>query len=250
MKIAVISDIHGNVAALEAVLADIEARGVDLIVNLGDILSGALQPCETADRLMSLNLPTIRGNHERQVLSGQVQKMGPSDRRAHETIHPAQRRWLESLPTSLELDDVFLVHGTPASDLEYFLETVTEEGCRAATMSEVVSRVGSTTASLIVCGHTHVPRTVRLDDGRLIVNPGSVGLQAYYDERPFFHVIATGTPHAKYAITTRENGHWMSEHISVNYEWDIAAAMAEANGRPDWVLPQKTGRCEPVIATS
>lgn len=120
----------------------------------------------------------------------------------------------------------------------------------AATMSGVVSRAGSTTASLIVCGHTYVPRTVRHDDGRLIVNPGSVGLQAYYDERPFFHVMATGTPHAKYAITTRENGHWMSEHISVNYEWDIATAMAEANDRPDWVLPLKTGRCEPVIATS
>ncbi len=50
MKIAAISDIHGNLAALDAVLADIEARGVDLIVKLGDMLSGALQPCETADR--------------------------------------------------------------------------------------------------------------------------------------------------------------------------------------------------------
>ncbi|EGF30427.1 hypothetical protein IMCC9480_1463 [Oxalobacteraceae bacterium IMCC9480] len=63
-------------------------------------------------------------------------------------------------------------------------------------------------------------------------------------------MMATGTPHAKYAITTKENGHWMSGHISVEYEWDIAAAMAEANGRPDWVLPLKIGRCEPVIATS
>ncbi len=249
MKIAVISDIHGNLAALEAVLADIEARGVDLIVNLGDILSGALQPRETADRLMALNLPTIRGNHERQVLSGQVHKMGPSDRRAYETIRPDQRQWLESLPELLELDDVLLVHGTPGSDLEYFLETVTEKGCRAATMEEVVSRAGSTTASLIVCGHTHLPRTVRLDDGRLIVNPGSVGLQAYDDERPFHHVMATGTPHAKYAITTRLNGHWMSEHISVTYKWDTAAAMAEANGRPDWVMPLKAGLCKPAIST-
>ncbi|MBC7455449.1 MAG: metallophosphoesterase family protein, partial [Massilia sp.] len=182
MKIAVISDIHGNLAALDAVLADIEARGVDLIVNLGDILSGALQPYETADRLMALNLPTIKGNHERQVLSGEVRNMGASDRRAYETIRPDQRQWLESLPTSLELDDVLLVHGTPASDLEYFLETVTANGCRAATMEEVVSRVGPTKASLILCGHTHLPKSVYLDDNRLIVNPGSVGLQAYYDD--------------------------------------------------------------------
>lgn len=245
MKIAVISDIHGNLSALEAVLADIEERGVDVIVNLGDILSGALQPCETADRLMSLNLPTISGNHEWQVLSPQIDKMGPSDRRAFETIRPSHRRWLESLPASLELDDMLLVHGTPTSDVEYFLETVTAEGCRAATLSEIAARAGSTTAPLILCGHTHIPRTVRLDDGRLIVNPGSVGLQAYADERPFFHVMETGTPDAKYAIATRENGQWMSQQFSVNDEWDITAVMAEANGRPDWVFPLKTGRCGP-----
>lgn len=249
MRIAVISDIHGNLAALEAVLADIQARGVDLAVNLGDILSGALQPCETADCLMSLNLPTIRGNHERQVLSGDVLNMGASDRRAHEMIRSDQRRWLDSLPTSLELDDVLLVHGTPGSDLDYFLETVTANGCRAATMEEIVSRVGSTKASLILCGHTHLPRSVWLDDNRLILNPGSVGLQAYDDYRPFFHVMETGTPHAKYAIATRKNGRWVSEHILVSYDWDDAAAMAEANGRVDWIMPLTTGRCTPVITT-
>jgi len=61
MKIAAISDIHGNLFALDAVLADIDRRDVDLIVNLGDILSGPLLPRETADRLMALDLPTIRG---------------------------------------------------------------------------------------------------------------------------------------------------------------------------------------------
>ncbi|MGS0744233.1 metallophosphoesterase family protein [Glaciimonas sp. GG7] len=241
MKIAVISDIHGNLAALEAVLADIQMRGVDLIVNLGDILSGALQPCETADRLMALNFPTIKGNHERQVLSGDLSRMGPSDLYAYETIRPDQRQWIAALPTSLTFDDVLLVHGTPTSDLEYFLETVTESGCRPATMAEIISRAGSANASLILCGHTHLPRSVRLDDGRLIVNPGSVGLQAYYDDHPFFHVMATGTPHAKYAIVTNEKGNWASKNISVGYDWETAAVMAEANGRSDWVIPLKTG---------
>lgn len=241
MKIAAISDIHGNLAALDAVLADIQARGVDLIVNLGDILSGALQPRATADRLMALNLPTIKGNHERQVLAGDPAKMGPSDRRAHETIRPEQRQWLQALPVSLALDDVLLVHGTPASDLEYFLETVTADGCRAATIEEVASRAGAASASLILCGHTHIPRTVRLDDGRLIVNPGSVGLQAYEDERPFYHVMETGTPHARYAIATQADGRWTSEHIAVAYDWDGAAAMAAENGRHDWAVALKTG---------
>jgi len=82
MKIAVISDIHGNVAALDAVLADIASRQVDQIVNLGDICSGGLFPRETADRLMILGLPTIRGNHERQLSDQPRERMGFSDRHA------------------------------------------------------------------------------------------------------------------------------------------------------------------------
>ena len=69
MKFAVISDIHGNLLALQAVLADIARQGIEQTVNLGDILSGPLQPAETADLLMAQDFPTIRGNHERQVLA-------------------------------------------------------------------------------------------------------------------------------------------------------------------------------------
>ena len=68
MRIAAISDIHGNLLALEAVLADVATQSVDVVVNLGDLLSGGVQPRETADRLMELDLPTVRGNHERQLL--------------------------------------------------------------------------------------------------------------------------------------------------------------------------------------
>lgn len=243
MQIAVISDIHGNLAALDAVLADIGRRGADLIVNLGDILSGALQPSATADRLMALHLPTIRGNHERQVLAGDVSRMGLSDRHAHETIRPDQRAWLQALPESLRLDEVLLVHGTPASDIAYFLETVTPDGCRPATMDEASARAGDTDAAVILCGHTHMPRSVRLADGRLIVNPGSVGLQAYDDERPFYHLIETGTPHARYAMVTRAHGQWTSIDLSVAYDWDAAAVMAQANDRQDWAVALKTGRC-------
>src|ERR1700735_2440249 len=98
MKIAAISDIHGNLHALDAVLADIERRGVDLIVNLGDILSGPLLPRETADRLMALELPTISGNHERQVLTMDPGDMGASDRHAFETITDPQRDWILGAP--------------------------------------------------------------------------------------------------------------------------------------------------------
>jgi putative phosphoesterase len=249
MKIAAISDIHGNLAALDAVLDDIRRRGADVIVNLGDILSGALQPAETADRLMSLGLPTIRGNHERQVLAGDPGRMGASDLHAHRSIRPGQRAWIAGLPQTLWLEkDVLLVHGTPASDTTYFLDVVTEAGCRAATRSEVADLAGDADASLILCGHTHIARAMRLNDGRLIVNPGSVGLQAYDDDRPYPHKMEAGSPHARYAmvtrVVTRGNAGWEVEFCLVEYDWNAAAAMAAANGRPDWVAPLRTGHVE------
>src|SRR6202042_3518788 len=94
MKIAAVSDIHGNLFALDAVLADIDRRGVDLIVNLGDILSGPLLPAETAERLMALDLPTIRGNHERQVLTLDPERMGASDRHAFDALGESHRTWI------------------------------------------------------------------------------------------------------------------------------------------------------------
>jgi len=68
-RIAILSDIHGNLPALEAVVADAETRGCTQFLNLGDILSGPLWPAETADWLMPRGWPTIAGNHERQVLT-------------------------------------------------------------------------------------------------------------------------------------------------------------------------------------
>ena len=80
MRLAVISDIHGNLLALEAVLADIEARGVDAIVNLGDCVTSPLWPKETFDRLGELALPTVRGNHDRWIVEVPEAKLSPAGR--------------------------------------------------------------------------------------------------------------------------------------------------------------------------
>ena len=253
MKIAAISDIHGNLLALDAVLADIAAAGVDVTVNLGDILSGPLWIGETAERLMALHLPTIRGNHERQLLTDSPEKMGASDAFAAARVTPSQREWLASLPETLRLgDEVFCCHGTPQSDLVYFLETVTPgfagpgaPGVRAATLAEATQRAGevmhNVANGVILCGHTHVPRVLRLADGRLIVNPGSVGLQAYDDAHPHPHVVENGTPHARYALLTRLPAGWQVELRCVPYDWDAASALAEANQRGDWADALRSG---------
>lgn len=254
MRIAAISDIHGNLPALDAVLADIAASAVDVTVNLGDILSGPLWIEETAARLIALDVPTIRGNHERQVLTLPPERMGASDRFAAERLSPATRDWLQALPETRALaPEVFCCHGTPADDLQYLLETTEPgfvrggaTGIRAATAAEAGARLGDVVhgvpQALVLCGHSHVPRALALPDGRLVVNPGSVGLQAYDDAHGHAHVVENGTPHARYALLSRRSAGWQVELRAVPYDHEAAARRAEAGGRPDWADALRTGR--------
>jgi predicted phosphodiesterase len=243
MRIAVLSDIHGNVDALEAVLEHIEDQNVDTTVNLGDVVSGPLFPAECADRLIPLAFPTIRGNHERQLLTIDRKDMGQSDRYAASCLRPEHFVWISQFPETLQLSTgLLLVHGTPDSDLKYFLETVEEEGLRPASREEVRSRAATTAAPLVLCGHSHKPRVMRLDDGRLIVNPGSVGLPAYEVSRPFPHRMESGSPHARYAIVEKRDGEeWSAELFAVLYDWEKAAVVAENRKRPDWAYALRTG---------
>jgi predicted phosphodiesterase len=127
MRIAVVSDIHGNLPALEAVIGDFRQRGVDAVVNLGDCVSGPLFPLETARRLMELDWPTLAGNHERQILDPGPSGPGPSDGYARDRLTAAELAWLAGLPPTLAFsEDIFLCHGSPRSDLEELLETVEE----------------------------------------------------------------------------------------------------------------------------
>jgi len=242
MKIAAISDIHGNLFALDAVLSDIDRRGVDLIVNLGDILSGPLLPRETADRLMALDLPTIRGNHERQVLSSDPHSMGDSDRYAFETITVSQRDWLAALPPVLRVaPDVFLCHATPDNDVDCYLEDIVDGELRPAPLRRIEQRTGACDASLILCGHSHIPRLSRLPSGQVIVNPGSVGIQAYEGHHPGPHTVEIGSPHGRYAIAERSVGEWKVDFVAVPYDWDGASRLAQQRERQDWVRALRTG---------
>src|SRR3954463_8818049 len=98
-------------------MADIETQNIDVVVNLGDLLSGAVQPRETADRLMDLGLPTVRGNHERQVLTVAPEQKGCSDRFSPEPITSRPQQWLACLDMTLKVSDGLLAfHGSPTDD--------------------------------------------------------------------------------------------------------------------------------------
>jgi len=237
-RIAVLSDIHGNLLALEAVVADAEARGCARFLNLGDILSGPLWPAETADFLMARDWPTIAGNHERQVLTLAPDRLNATDAFTRPLLSETQLGWMAALPATLALDSLFLCHGTPANDIETFLETIEPEGIRPATDAEVVARLGARPERLTLCGHSHLPGERLLGDGRRVANPGSVGLQAFDDDHPFRHIVENGDPKARYAIVESEQ---IAFH-AVTYDHASAAAKAEREGREDWARALATGR--------
>lgn len=243
MRIAIVSDIHGNLPALEAVVKDIARRGVDAVVNLGDSLSGPLLPLETAQFLMGQDWAHLAGNHERKLLTEGPGQWGPSDELTHARLTKAELSWLASLaPCHQFSPEVLLCHGTPSDDKTYFLETVEATHVRAASLSEIDARLGRVDAELIACGHTHVPRVMRASTGQLIVNPGSVGLQAYDDTTPHPHVIETGTPEARYAIVERLTDGWIASLIAIPYAWRTMAELAMTRHRADWASALLTGR--------
>ena len=242
MRIAALSDIHGNLLALEAVLEDVGRRGVDLSVNLGDILSGALLPRETAQRLMALALPTISGNHERQVLCDSAERTADSDRHAREALTAPQRAWIAALPPVLTpVEGVFMCHATPYNDVDCYLEDLVEGELRPAAVGSIEERSRGCDAPLILCGHSHIPKVIRLGTGQLVVNPGSVGLQAYEGNHPGPHRVEIGSPHARYAVLESTPYGWQAELIAVPYDWDAAAKLARHNGREDWARALATG---------
>jgi len=243
MKFAVLADIHGNSAALAAVLADMEALGVTEAVNLGDHFSGPLDAAGTAEMLMARDFPSIRGNHDRWLLELDPARMGPSDQVALSQLGPAQLDWLAGLPATRRLwGEVFLCHGTPADDCRYWLERVAPDGTiRAARLDEIEAEAVGLEARLILCGHTHVPRLVRLRDGRVVLNPGSIGCPAYDDDVPVYHLMQTGTPNASYAIAEKLAAGWSVTFRSVPYDCAPMVALAVARGRQDWARALGTG---------
>ena len=244
-RFILIADIHGNADALAAVLADIDAREEvsTLIINLGDHLSGPLDPVGTAALLRGRKMVFVRGNHDRVVGTCAPEVMGATDRFTVDRLNAQEIRWLREMPERARIGDGFFCHATPEHDETYWAEAVTAEGrVVLRPQAEIEAFAAEVDAPLLACGHSHQPRVLRLRGGRLWVNPGSVGCPAYRDESPVPHGMETGSPDARYAVAWRAGGLWRADLRSVPYDSSRMVAAARAAGRDDWADALATGR--------
>jgi predicted phosphodiesterase len=232
MRIAVISDIHGNRHAFEAVEADIAQLGVDATINLGDLVSGPVDPVGTIEMLMERAFPTIIGNHDRYLMERPADKLDRVDGFVAGKLSKKHFDYMRSLPKTTDIEgEVYMCHGSPISDVEPWLDNWWTG--RSTTMPDeasVLAKAAGIDFPVLLCGHTHIARIVRLRDGRLIVNPGSVGIQ-------FFH----GAPDARYALLERRGGKWSASLRAVAYDWNAAAKLALKHGFPQWKEALTTG---------
>jgi predicted phosphodiesterase len=241
-QLAIIADIHGNSWALEAVLRDIQQKNIRQIVNLGDCLLGPLDPAGTANRLIDLNILTIQGNDDRVLLSP-PEKPSSATTYTLEHLEPTHLEWIRSFPTTaIVANEIFLFHGDLSADEMYLLEEVTPHGVFLRSTTDITAELTNIDQPIILCGHSHLPRTVFLSARKLIINPGSVGMPAYTSNLPLPHSMESGSPHAKYAVLSKVVNGWRVEHVLVPYDWEKVASVARDNGRSDWARWIATGR--------
>lgn len=200
MRIAILSDIHGNRLALDAVLDDLAGDGIDHFVCLGDAIQGGPQPAETVARLRELGLPVVLGNADDYLLHGTT---GAEPETA---FHAAMRAWSlahlgeadrafmrafqPTVSVSLAAGTLLAFHGSPRSYDDIIFPHTPDD--------EVERMLGPSDAVLFAGGHTHVQQLRRLDGARFI-NPGSIGVA--YDARQA-RAIPRVDPWAEYAVVS------------------------------------------------
>jgi predicted phosphodiesterase len=220
MRIAILADIHANVSALEAVIADLELTQPDRVIVAGDFQNRGPFPREVTYRLFALGWTLLRGNHEDYVII-QSEPATVVDQIDTYSWQPA--RWtaqqvpetvprLRSLPISIATQgpdgsEVCIAHGSPRSNEEGFFPSTTD--------AKAKEMLGASPPHILCCGHTHIPLS-RQVDGTSVFNVGSVGF-------PF-----DGDPRAAYGVLTWRNGHWDTELRRVGYPVsDVVAAVSD-----------------------
>jgi predicted phosphodiesterase len=183
--LALLYDVHGNLPALEAVLADADEAGADRFVLGGDYALFGAWPKETVERLRGLDATWIRGNVERWAADPDAEDvadpMRPAVARGRELQGEALVAELAALPEQLVLDGVRYCHASPVSDMRGFSPSLDESD------QELLAGVPE---QRVVFGHTHIQFSRTTDDGVELVNPGSVGIPLDGDQRSAYALVA------------------------------------------------------------
>ena len=171
MRVAAISDIHGNLPALEAVLAEIDREGVDDIVVAGDTAHGPWA-AEIVDLLAERSARCVRGNADREVVD-RSDLFGPLAPWSADRLGERRLTVVAGWPLTVELSvdglgETLVCHSTPTSDDPIYTRITPD--------AELVSILGNVDADVLVCGHTHMQYDKTLSSGLRVVNPGSVGI--------------------------------------------------------------------------
>jgi len=235
MRIALISDIHANLPALEAALADVEARQVDATCHLGDLVGYAPWPNEVIALIRNRNIPGVAGNYDSTVATNykhcgckyedpkQEAQSHQSFRWTLEHTDAVSKAFLGSLPFRLDLrpqgghhsgSSLILVHGTPTLNTVYWTEDRPDDFCL-----KMAGHAGAKSGDVIAFGHTHVPWHREIN-GIHFVNTGSVG-------RP-----KDGDWRAGYVLLTMGSGTVIPEIVRVEYDLDRAMAGIRASTLP------------------
>ncbi len=233
MRLAIISDIHGNAYALDVALADIAAQGVDQIVCLGDAIQGGAQPAETVQRLRDLGCPIVMGNADAWLLSGQEtgnEGVTPAQEEVRQwslaRLSAADRAFIAAFAPTIRIpitgtDALLCFHGSPASFDDIILPNMSYD--------EVRPYFAGQDARWFTGGHTHVQQIRRVGDG-FYFNPGSIGV-AYSHDQPDddFHL----DPWAEYAILTATGTTVSLEFRQVPFEVATLIELTRQSGRPN-----------------
>lgn len=223
LRLAILTDVHGNAFALDAVLQDIAQSAPDLTVNLGDQLWGQADPVRALELLQALQAVEVRGNNDERLIAPPTTlppSLVPLQMWLAERLPQEALTRVASLPTTATLADglVLAAHGTPTSPWDSLL--ISWDGASYARRPdhEIRDRLAVPPGTeVVLVGHMHC-EDVRDLDGQLLVSVGPVSFQG------------DGDPRARWALLERRAGRWTVDFRRVRYDWDAAARWERAYG--------------------
>lgn len=234
MRIAIFSDVHGNLTGLEAVLADIDRRGADLILFAGDLCLIGPRPADTLRLVLDRRIPSVIGNTDGWIagLAKPPARVAEVVEWTRDQLSKDEIRRLAELPFSLRIsptpqaaDDLLIVHANPfnVDDLLYPPESEQIARYQAVRQSdaELTERFAEIKAAVLAFGHLHIPG-IRPLGSMTLVNVSSVSIPGDGDSR------------AKYAILEWKNGGWSTTHHRVAYDIGAEREAYIAHRPPGW----------------